>query len=334
MIKFASASAMDKNVNPMVFVSLCIAVLAISFAPIFIRFSEVELGAGATVFNRLLIFVVIFGTGRAISQWLRPASEVALSSPPTGQQWILLVSVGLISSLSLGLWAISLQYTSVAKSMLLNNLTPVFTTLGGWLFLGKRFDRKFLLGMSIALVGAIGLGLEDLYDGAASNLVGDVYALLSAVFLGTYFLVVEQLRSRFGATTILLWRCAIGSVLLLPVVMTLESQIFPRTTSAVLAVIGLGVICEGFGQRLLADCMDKLSSGFISVFLLLEPMISALLAWLIFVEHLSPFTWIGFAVVLSGIYLAKSSDAALHTEADNSLAPDTGEKQPKISHTI
>jgi drug/metabolite transporter (DMT)-like permease len=79
--------------------------------------------------------------------------------------------------------------------------------------------------------------------------------------------------------------------------------------------------------------MDRLSSGFVSVFLLLEPIISALLAWLIFVEHLSPLTWIGFAVVLGGIYLAKSSEAALHTDRDQSLSLPVGEKQPEISHT-
>ncbi|WP_038027992.1 hypothetical protein [Picosynechococcus sp. NKBG15041c] len=36
--------------------TLTLAVCAISFAPIFIRFSETELGANATVFNRMFIF--------------------------------------------------------------------------------------------------------------------------------------------------------------------------------------------------------------------------------------------------------------------------------------
>jgi drug/metabolite transporter (DMT)-like permease len=56
--------------------------------------------------------------------------------------------------------------------MLLNNLTPVFTTLGGWLFLNKRFDQKFLVGMVIALCGALALGLEDL-----NNLEGNLEAM-------------------------------------------------------------------------------------------------------------------------------------------------------------
>ncbi|MDJ0682160.1 MAG: EamA family transporter [Xenococcaceae cyanobacterium MO_167.B52] len=294
---------------------LCLALVSVSFAPIFIRFSETDLGANGTVLNRLLIFALFFGTGRIIShQWTTILSQrqedVQQQEPVTWQQWFLLFAVGISSITTLGLWAISLQYTTVAKSLLLNNLTPVFTSLGAWLFLGKRFDYKFLLGMSIALTGAVTLSLEDL-QGSSEHLLGDIYALLSAVFLGVYFLIVEQLRNRFSATTILLWRCTIGSILLAPFVWFREGQLFPTTLAAWLAVIGLGLISEGLGQRLLADCMQQLSSSFIALFLLLEPIIGAMLAWLIFAEGLSPSTWVGFVVILSGIYLAQSSTAAI-----------------------
>ena len=285
------------------------ALLAVSFAPIFIRLSETELGANATVFNRLFIFALFFGISGAVRSKIGHSQEVKEQKPITTQQWILLVFVGILSVTTLILWAISLEYTSVAKSMLLNNLTPVFTSLGGWLFLNKRFDKRFILGMVIALSGALTLGLEDLH-GTQEHLIGDIYALLSAVFLGAYFLVVEQLRYRFSGTYIILWRCVIGSALLIPMVVLTEGQLFPTTWLPWLGVIGLGVISEGFGQRLLADCMEQLSSSFVSLFLLMEPIISAILAWIIFAESLSTTTGLGFIVVITGIYLAQSSKTA------------------------
>jgi drug/metabolite transporter (DMT)-like permease len=294
---------------------LLVALGAVSCAPIFIRFSETELSADATVFNRLFIFFLVFGLGQLISSRLQPAdSDAAAPVAPTQQQWFLLVAVGAISITSLVLWAISLIYTTVAKSMLLNNLTPLFTSLGAFLFWGQRFDRRFLLGMAIALSGALYLGFEDL-TGQEGLLVGDIYATLSAVFLGIYFLLVEQLRSRFSATTILLWRCAVGSSLLLPLVLLQGKQLFPTTPTACLAVLGLGIVSEGMGQRLLADSMAELSSSFVSLFLLLEPVVSALLAWVIFGEALGKSTWIGFAVVLVGIYLAQSSESATKSKS-------------------
>ena len=314
MMQSELVSPRQEKTNLAAIFTLCIALFSISFAPIFIRFSETELGANATVFNRLFIFVLVFGLGRFMSSRISPVAETDEEQTPlTIQQWILLGSVGLISIISLVLWAISLEYTTVAKCMLLNNLTPIFTSLGAWLLFGQRFDKRFLVGMAIALAGAIALGLEDIH-GAQGSLFGDLLALLSAVFLGSYFLIVEQLRNRFSATTILLWRCAIGSLLLIPVVLLNGEQMFPTTNIAILGVIGLGIISEGFGQRLLADTMDKLSSSFVSLFLLLEPIVSAILAWIIFTERLSSITWVGFAVVLTGIYLAQSSNAALQKE--------------------
>ncbi|MGB0561429.1 MAG: DMT family transporter [Spirulinaceae cyanobacterium] len=295
--------------------NLCIALMAVSFAPIFIRFSETDLGPNATVLNRMLVFLLVFGLGRGLrelwARWRTPgAAASATPKPITRTQWILLGSVGLVSATTLGLWAISLEYTTVAKSMLLNNLTPVFASAGSWLFLGKRFDRRFIAGIAIAVAGAILLGIEDLEIGESTSLIGDGYALLSAVFLGAYFLLVEQLRARFDAVTILLCRCAIGGIVLLPFVWLTEGQLFPSSLVALLAVLGLGIVSEGLGQNLLADCMCKFSSSFIALFLLLEPIVSALLGWLIFAENLSPITGVGFVIILGGIYIAQSSDSA------------------------
>jgi len=299
------------------FLTLCFALLSVSLAPIFIRLSETELGPNGTVFNRLFIFFICFGFGRFLRQQLTADSATSNSEPVTTLQWWLLGLIGIVTVTTLVLWAISLQYTTVAKSMLLNNLTPIFTTLGSWLIFGKKFDAKFLVGMVIALTGAITLGLEDLSGFGEGSFTGDLYALLSAVFLGIYFLMVEQLRSRFSGTTILLWRCGVGSVLLIPIVLLMEGQLFPTTQTALFAAIGLGIISEGLGQRLLAESMNVFSSSFVSVFLLLEPIVSAILAWIIFVERIGVTTWVGFAVVLTGIYLTKSSQAASSQAAES-----------------
>ncbi|EAZ90446.1 DMT family transporter, partial [Crocosphaera chwakensis] len=309
MIQLKLTSQDNTRVNVILFLTLVIALISISFAPIFIRISENELSANSTVFNRLFIFFIVFGLAQTIRQRFYFSENIEIKSPLTPKHWLLLLLVGIMSITSLGLWAISLQYTSVANCMLLNNMTPIFTSILAWLLFKKQFDSQFILGMILALSGAIFLGLQDL-QGTNSHLIGDFYALLSAVFLGIYFLIVEQLRNHFSATTILLWRCGIGSVLLVPFVLFTEEKLFPNTWETWLAVIGLGLISEGLGQRLLADCLDKFSSSFIAMFLLLEPIVSAILAWVIFAEGLTSITGVGFMIILTGIYLAQSSHSA------------------------
>jgi len=289
------------------FILLCIALLSVSFAPIFIRFSQTELGSFATVFDRFVVFFIAFGGTQLLVRHWKPAAAAEATTPD--HAWLLLVSTGVIATLSLGLWAIALEYTTVAKCMLLNNLTPIFTSLGSWLVFRKTFDLRFLLGLIIALAGAMSLGLVDFF-GNHGNLLGDFYALISAVFLGIYFLLVEFLRTRYSATTILLWRCSVGCLILVPIVWITEGQFFPTTVPAICAVLGLGLISEGLGQRILAQSLTSFSSSFIALFLLLEPIISTILAWAIFQEAINSSTLVGFVVILTGLYLAQSSQSS------------------------
>ncbi|MFM9264258.1 DMT family transporter [Tychonema sp. BBK16] len=289
-------------------VSLSAALLAVSFAAIFIRLSEREISPNATIFNRLWIATVVFAVWNGVDAARRRMSDDVseVRSNYTVRDVILLIAVGVVSSASLGFWAWSLTQTNVANSTVLRNLTPLFTTLGGWLLLGRRFDNRFLLGMTVALVGAVAIGIDDLQT-AGDNLAGDIAALFSAMFYAGNLLIAEHLRTKFPATTILMWRCFIGSLLILPLVLLAGDRVFPYSWQGWLAVVALAVICQAFGQGLLIHSLGRLSSGFVALFLLLEPVITAILAWMLFSESLSLFNWLAFAVVLTGIYLAKSS---------------------------
>ena len=289
-------------------ISLSAALLAVSLAAIFIRLSEREIGPNATVFNRLWIATVVFGVWNGADAARRRMSErePQVRSNYTLGDFLLLTAVGVVSSASLGFWAWSLTQTNVANSTVLRNLTPLFTTLGGWLLLGRRFDNRFLVGMVVALAGAIAIGLDDLQT-AGDHLAGDIAALLSAMFYAGNLLIAEHLRTKFSATIILMWRCCIGSILILPLVLLAGDRVFPYSWQGWLAVIALAVICQAFGQGLLIHSLGRLSSGFVALFLLLEPVITAILAWMLFSERLSLLNWLAFSVVLAGIYLAKSS---------------------------
>jgi drug/metabolite transporter (DMT)-like permease len=105
--------------------------------------------------------------------------------------------------------------------------------------------------------------------------------------------------------------------LLFPIVILTEGKVLPTTLVAWGGILGLGIVSEGFGQRLLANSMGKFSSSFVALFLLLEPILSGILACWIFGETITSTTWVGFAVVLWGIYLAQSSGCALQQSKES-----------------
>jgi drug/metabolite transporter (DMT)-like permease len=297
-------------------VSLCLALLSIASAAIFIKFSEQEISPYATAFNRFWITTVILGLWSGFKALRRQQEnrETPQSSPYTGAMIGQLFLVGLFLAADLMLWAWSLTQTSVANATLLANLTPVFSCLGGWLFCGRRFDRQFLLGMVIAIAAIFAIGFNDCQI-ANGKFLGDIAALIAAVSFSVYLSVLERLQSQLGATRIVFWSSAIATLVSLPIVLFDEGQVFPTSWQGWLIVISLAGVCQILGQGMLVRSLNELSSEFVALFLLLEPVLAGVGAWALFSEQLSLLNLVAFAIALVGVYLSLSSPSALRDEA-------------------
>lgn len=296
------------------FILLFIAVLLVSLDPVLTRLSENDLGANATVFNRELIAAVIFLFWQGI-QWIWKSQFQDVSSseskPITFGTILIFLAVVICGEACLVTWALSLTQTSVANSNLLHNLPSVFAVLGGWLFLGQKFDKTFIIGMIIAVGGAISIGIQDLQV-STNHLIGDGWALFSAVVYAGYFLTIEKLRSQFSSLTISLWYCILSSLILLPFVLVFEDQLFPSSIFGWVNILSLSLLCQVIASIIFIYQLKQFSSGFVSLFMLLQPIITAVLARIVFQENLSFLNWIAFFVVLVGIYFAQSGEGVKH----------------------
>jgi len=356
--------------SSLAFLWLILGLIALSSTAIFIKLSIREISAEATVFNRLWIATLAF-TGLNWLQREQPPSAVSeskmegghttqnsgaadhSSAAVTGQQqklpWAtinLLLALGFVHLVGRYLWTWSLTSTTAANGAMLANMPPLFTALGGWLFLGQRFDRRFLSGLAIAVIGAITLAIGDWIQPkealfGTSALLGDGAALLSSVFYAASFLLVEKLRQRLSTSRILVWRCAIGLLLATPIVWAIDSTIFPISTMGWIAVIGLALISEVTGHGLIVYSLKHFSSTFVTIVLLLEPAPVAAIAWLWFGEFLDPLNILGFFLITLGIYLAKTGTGAtgsnnnspnlIPNSSNTSTSQDLALETPEIS---
>ena len=289
---------------------LTIAVIALAFSPIFTKLSEIELSPTATIFNRLWIATIIVSGWQLIRTPAKFSSIALTESISDRQQQGLLFLASGCATVSAVLWAMSLIHTSVASSTVLRSFTPIFISLGAWLILKQRFNRQFIVGMMLSIVGGMAIGWDDLQLGK-DYLTGDGIALLSAALHGANILIIGYLRDR-GCTTekVLLWRCGCGALIILPLCLR-DTSLFPLSLQGWLTIIALAVVCQTLGQGLLVYSLKQFSASFVGIFTLLKPLITALLAWAIFAETISISSSIALALILIGIYLAKSSDSQL-----------------------
>ncbi|AVH71431.1 DMT family transporter [Nostoc sp. 'Lobaria pulmonaria (5183) cyanobiont'] len=311
----------EKTLNILPIIIVIIALFALSSTAIFIKIAIREMSAVTTFFNRLWIATIIFGLWSGINQARTEITDdeaVLPQQPYAIKEIAFLIAVALVHVLGRLSWTWSLTQTGAANANALGSLNPLFTTLGGWLFFNQIFGRKFIIGLILAIIGAIAVGFEDLLH-SNNNITGDAVALISSIFYAANFLLIEQIRNKFSVITILLWRCVIATSLMIPVVLIFEKQVFPVTLSGWLVVFALAAICEALGHGLIIYSLKNFSSGFISLFLLLNPLIVAILAWILFSEKLSIFNLLGLALILAGIYLAISNKESVQSKVNTHI---------------
>ncbi len=272
--------------------------VGIAFAPIFVRLSE--LGPSATAFWRLAL------AWPPILLWmtLERRHAVAPRRPCRVRDYRWLVAAGLFFAFDLAVWHWSIKLTSVANATLLANATPLFVTLGAWLWFGERFTASFILGAATALAGAIILTGTS-FRLSVQHLFGDALGLLTAVFYAGYMLAVKELRDDFSTATILTWSGAVSAAALLPIAVLSGEDLLALTTKGWVVLAGLALISQVGGQGLITFALAHLPAAFSSVGLLLQPAVAAVLAWIILEEPIGMWQALGGATMLAGIVLAR-----------------------------
>lgn len=271
--------------------------VCIASAPIFVRLSDT--GPLASAFWRvalaapLLWIWVLHSSRRAPQARQRPGAQLPL------------VLAGAFFALDLAVWHWSIVWTSVANATLLANLAPIVVTLAGWLLWKQKVTRTFLVGMFVAIAGMFVLVGPNFSIGG-TPLLGDALGALTAVFYASYQLAIKRARDAQASTAPLMaWTTTITAVLLLPVALLAPQPMLPQGAYGWVVLLGLAVFSQILGQGLIAYAVAHLPATLSSVSLLVQPVVAALAAWVLFGEAIGAAQLVGGTVVLAGIWIAR-----------------------------
>lgn len=281
------------------FAALLTGGIAIGFAGILMRLSDINPLASA--FWRMALAAPILWVW-ALS--VRRPDQAA--GRRTGYTPALLLA-GLYFAGDMAFWHLSLHYTTVSNATLLSNFAPVFIALWLWYRYRTRFPRIFIIGMLIALAGAILLVGPNAAGAGAENhkLAGDALGLASAVFYAGYQLVIKQARDRYSTARLMAWSTSITALALLPFALAAPGAFMPATAAGWLPLLGLALLAQVGGQTVIAYASAHLPASLSSVSLLIQPLTATIAAWLIFAEAIGPWQLVGGSLLLWGIFLSK-----------------------------
>jgi drug/metabolite transporter (DMT)-like permease len=276
---------------------LLIAILAISWGAILVRFSEAPSAVAA--FYRVL-FTTLPLLPVAVWKYRTEFREIRR------RDLLYATLSGLALALHFASWFESLEWTSVAASVTLVQSQPIFVALGAWLFLRERVSSQIVLGICIAICGIVAMSFGDLIGGVLvgpNPLLGNALALFGALMAAGYVLAGRSLRQRVSLVpyvVVVYSVCTLG-LLVIAIVQGGPLTGYPPREWLIFAGLALG---PGLlGHTVINWTLGHLKSSIVSVSLLAEPVGATLLAALLLAETPTTFTIAGGAVVLGGIAL-------------------------------
>jgi drug/metabolite transporter (DMT)-like permease len=297
-------------------------ILAASTAAIFIRFAQADGAASIVIAAARLTIASLVLAPFAFTKHRQLILRLSL------KDWALALLAGLFLALHFATWISSLEYTSVASSVVLVTTTPLWVALLAPIVLHERLGRLAFFGLLIALVGGTVIAISDLCIWSSSTLncqtaglsftrtsiIGDLLALIGAWMAAGYLIVGRKLRVGLPLLPYVFIVYGMAAVILLGLTAALGASLIDFQPTAYLWFVLLALIPQLLGHTSFNWALKYVPASFVSVILLGEPIGSTVLAFLIFRESPGWVKIIGACLLLIGIWLTAQFDPANNSQ--------------------
>ena len=220
------------------------------------------------------------------------------------------LAAGLFLCFHFAFWITSLQYTSVASSVIFVTTNPIFVAIASSFLLRERISSILLLSVLVAVAGGIIIVWGDLEKGQ-DQLYGDFLSLLGAVMATGYLLVGRRVRQKVSLTTYITLVYGVAAFFLILLALFKGDPLFGYAPKDYILFLLLAVGPQLIGHSSLNWALKFFSATLVAVFILGEPIGAAILAYIFLGENPGLNLIWGGALVLAGIYLSAREEKKL-----------------------
>lgn len=298
------------------FLVLFFGLFAVSTAAILIRFAQEEDMASLVIAAGRLSVATLALTPPVLLRYRAELAKLA------GRDWGLCFLSGVILGVHFATWITSLEYTSVAASVVLVSTNPLFVALLSFPLLGERVGRQVAIGIVLAFAGGILVAVGGDSGEAptrADPLLGNALAVIGAAAAAGYFIIGRQVRGRLPVIPYiwLVYGAAAVSLSLMAAVSGEKIAGYPSLTYV--WVIAMGLVPQLIGHSSYNYALGYLPAAYVSLVVLGEPIGSTLLAIIFLGELPAVLSVVGGAIILMGILIASQQPSMRKVEADEAV---------------
>ncbi|MCY7186651.1 DMT family transporter [Streptococcus gallolyticus] len=189
--------------------------------------------------------------------------------------------------------------TSASTAGFLASTTVVIVPIIRATWTRKLPDLKTIIAIFIVLLGLFLLTGADL-----SQLnFGAVMCLASAALYAIYIILSKCFVEKVDAMSLGIWQLGFSSLYALVGTLLFETPVLPHTGKVWMAILGLVLVCSAYGWVMQTVVQSYISAEFTSIMFSLEPIFTAIFAFLFFGERLAGLSYLGTLLIFLGVLI-------------------------------
>src|ERR1051326_5738383 len=232
---------------------------------------------------------------------------------PIRSEWrrvLLLSLLGVV--LNMGFFLVGLQYTTAVNAVLVITTIPVFTYAIAVL-LGRETLGPFrAVGIAVALAGVLYL-VGTSYQASPQHALGDLMVMVNALSYAAFLVLSRPMLQKYDPLSLTTWMFLVGAIVFLPIglLLGLRGQLAaasPTTLGWMLYIIvGPSVLAYLLNARVLRH----VPSSTVAIFTYVQPIFTAVAAYLILDAPLQWKVLPAAALVFAGVWLVSRKDPVI-----------------------
>lgn len=304
---------LDPRIRIVLPFALLTAILAISTSSVFIRFAQEEAPSLVIAALRLTCAALFL----APLAWTRHRDELQTL---TRQELILGCISGIFLAVHFAAWTSSLEFTSVASSVVFVSTGPLWVALLSPVLLHERLTRASIFGLLVATLGGIIIGVLDacawdsglqcpefnqILQGRA--MWGNFLALVGAWAVSVYLIIGRKLRAQMSLIPYIFLVYGLCALVLIAIMFASGDSPLGYPARTYGWILLLAAFPQLIGHSTYNWVLRYIPATLVAIVTLLEPIGSAVLAYFVLHEIPTNGVLLGGLLILIGIYVASRS---------------------------
>ena len=204
---------------------------------------------------------------------------------------------GIFAMLLYGVWN-----TSATSAGFLTSTTVVMVPVILACFHRKLPSQNIIIGVVVVSIGLLLMTVREqlTFD------IGAIYCLIAALLYAVHIIVSNQFVRRVDALQLGIYQLGFAALYALIYAFMFETPTLPNHSIQWIAILGLALICSAYGFVMQSVAQKYTTAERVGFLFSLEPIFSAMFAFLFLQEVIGVSSYMGALLILAGVLIANS----------------------------